>query len=68
MKAIGMVRKIDSLGRIVIPMEMFIGEQNQIVIKKYVPGCQECGTVGETLFGKQVKLCQTCINVLKNRL
>ena len=49
MKATGIVRRIDDLGRIVIPkeirrtcnlregdpMELYLGEDNQIVLKKY---------------------------------
>ena len=54
MKSIGIVRKIDELGRVVIPketreqlgiaekdsLEIFIeGDENLIVFKKYNPGC-----------------------------
>lgn len=51
MKAIGIVRRIDDLGRIVIPkeirqrchikegdpLELFVGEDNEITIKLYQP-------------------------------
>lgn len=56
MKATGIVRKIDELGRLVIPMElrktMKIGEKDPmeifvsgdvIMLKKYAPGCTFCG-------------------------
>ena len=80
MKATGIVRKIDELGRIVIPkeirksfdikegepMEIFTDENNQIVLQKYNPGCQECGNVGGQLHGNKVKLCITCVNKLKS--
>lgn len=80
MKATGIVRKIDQLGRIVIPMEIrnsfeikegdaleiFTDENNQIVLKKYNPGCQECGNVGGQLHGNKVKICSTCVNKLKS--
>lgn len=53
MKATGIVRKMDDLGRIVIPMEMrrtlniaegdslevFVGEGGLIIFRKYAPGC-----------------------------
>lgn len=80
MKATGIVRKIDELGRIVIPMEIrksfdikecepmeiFTDENNQIVLKKYNPGCQECGNVGGQLHGNKVKICSTCANKINS--
>lgn len=76
MKATGIVRKIDELGRIVIPkeirksfdikegepLEIFTTDDNQIVLKKYNPGCQECGNAGVKLYGEKVKLCNPCID------
>ena len=55
MKATGIVRRIDDLGRVVIPkelrrtlgikemgpMEIFV-DGEQIVLKKYAPGCISC--------------------------
>ena len=80
MKATGIVRKVDELGRIVIPkeirksfgievsepMEIFTDENNQIVLQKYNPGCQECGNVGVELHGNKVKICSTCANKIKS--
>ena len=56
MKSTGVVRKLDNLGRIVIPIElrrtMDIGlkdtleisvEDDKIILKKYQPGCIFCG-------------------------
>jgi len=82
MKATGIVRKIDELGRIVIPkeirnsfgikegepLEIFTGDNNQIVLKKYNPGCHECGEYGVLLHGESVRLCKNCINKLKSNL
>lgn len=76
MEATGIVRKIDELGRIVVPkelrdkmdmpqgtsMEIFVNE-NQIILKKYQPGCQECGTVGVHLLGKS-RICRPCAHKL----
>lgn len=56
MKATGIVRKIDELGRVVLPkelrrtmeilegtpMEIFV-EGEQIILKKYEPACIFCG-------------------------
>lgn len=76
MKATGIVRKIDELGRVVLPkelrdtlgiksgdaLEIYTGT-DQIVLKKYAPGCTLCGEVDNELVtfkGKQV--CTQCIN------
>jgi transcriptional pleiotropic regulator of transition state genes len=58
MKSTGVVRRVDELGRIVIPMELRrtlnIGEkdpleifvaEDMIILKKYTPGCIFCGSV-----------------------
>lgn len=74
MKATGIVRPVDPLGRVVIPKElrstMDIGSKDgleifvdgdAIVLKKYVPGCDFCGQVEKDMFefgGK--KLCHSC--------
>lgn len=76
MKATGIVRKVDELGRVVIPMELRrtldIGERESleifvngedIVLRKYAPGCSVCGAVDNVLHshhGKQV--CVSCID------
>lgn len=78
MKATGIVRKVDELGRVVIPMELRrtleIGEKDgleifvngeEIVLRKYAPGCSVCGAVDNVLHshrGKQV--CVSCIDEL----
>lgn len=74
MKSTGVVRKLDNLGRIVIPKELRtvlgidIGdslevytEGDQIILHKYAPGCVFCGEAANTtlLHGKRV--CQKCI-------
>lgn len=76
MKATGVVRKVDELGRVVIPMELRrtlgIGEKDgleifvngqDIVLRKYAPGCVICGAVDEELKAFRGKLqCVGCIN------
>lgn len=75
MKSTGIVRKVDELGRVVIPIELRrtlnIGEKDaleifvegdQIILKKYEPACVFCGQakgVGN-LKGKNV--CPKCIS------
>ncbi len=73
MKYTGMVRKIDSLGRIVIPREIRssfgIGEDTplnisidseRIVLQRYEPGCVFCGEIDgiRNISGKRV--CRKC--------
>lgn len=75
MKNIGIVRKVDQLGRVVIPMELrksmnieegqpleLYTEGEMIILKKHIPGCHCCGDVNvkATILG--VKLCNNCIN------
>jgi len=71
-KAIGIVRDVDQLGRVVIPselrstlgigtntpLEIFV-DGDMIVMRKYYPGCVFCGERGAfMLAGKQV--CKAC--------
>ncbi|WP_127506308.1 AbrB/MazE/SpoVT family DNA-binding domain-containing protein [Paenibacillus humicus] len=78
MKATGIVRKIDELGRVVIPMELRrtleISEKDpleifvdgeSIILRKYRPGCSFCGeeTVAKRVGEKN--LCRGCLVALK---
>lgn len=73
MKATGIVRKVDELGRVVIPIELrrargieekdpleIYVDGEQIILKKYEPACIFCGSADgvENFKGKQV--CQEC--------
>ena len=73
MKSTGVVRRVDELGRIVIPMELRrtlnIGEkdpleifvaEDMIILKKYAPGCIFCGSVENVQQYKDKKVCQDC--------
>lgn len=77
MKATGIVRKIDELGRIVLPVELrrtlhiddksaveIYTEDNRIILKKYQPTCIFCGS-SDTLhmFAGQY-VCTACIHQL----
>lgn len=81
MKSTGIVRKVDELGRIVLPIELRrtldISEKDPleiyidgsaIVLKKYQPACIFCDDAkGITLFrGKNV--CRKCIQAIQNDL
>jgi len=78
MKSTGIVRKVDELGRVVIPievrrtleinekdpLEIYI-DQDRIILKKYQPGCHACGNyVDQLLVVGKVKLCECCVDQL----
>lgn len=77
MKSTGIVRKVDELGRIVLPIELrrtldvaekdgleIYVDGNSIVLKKYQPDCIFCGEVeGVTTF-KGHNICPNCMAAL----
>ena len=79
MKSTGVVRKVDKLGRIVLPkelrevlnvaiqdpLEIYI-DSNSILLKKYQPGCIICGSMDDTIRFKEKLICTKCINIIKN--
>lgn len=82
MKSTGIVRKIDELGRIVIPkeirrsfdlrddedaLEIFVDE-NTIVLKKYEPSCIFCNTVKDIITFKGKNVCPKCMRDMQHFL
>lgn len=80
MKSTGVVRKVDELGRIVLPIELrrtldiavrddleIFVDGESIILKPYRPSCIFCGedADGSTFMGKNV--CSECIERLKNK-
>ncbi|WP_270565136.1 AbrB/MazE/SpoVT family DNA-binding domain-containing protein [Clostridium beijerinckii] len=79
MKTTGIVRKVDELGRLVIPKEtrglLFIKEgdsleifkdEHEIILRKYSPGCTFCGNMKEITQFKSTYICKECIDNLKS--
>ena len=79
MKSTGIIRKIDELGRFVIPMEMrnkldisnsdsleIYVEGTSIILKKYQPDCVFCGSSKNITQYKDKNVCEKCINELKD--
>lgn len=75
MKSIGVVRKLDQLGRIVLPKELrdnleFLENQpleiyikgDLIILKKYKPGCYCCGNLEVEANVLGLNLCKKCID------
>jgi transcriptional pleiotropic regulator of transition state genes len=81
LKATGVVRQVDELGRVVLPIELrrvlLIAEKDpleifvdddQIILKKYQPGCIFCGSAGNTTKVKNKIVCRDCIKELEETL
>lgn len=74
MKATGILRMIDQLGRIVVPkelrdsfnieekdkLEIFVTDEG-ILLKKYSPGCQYCSNMENLTDYKGKLICSECI-------
>lgn len=80
MKATGIVRAVDNLGRVVIPKELrktfdiketdpveIYTEGEQIILKKYVPACIFCGEAKEIINYKGKNICNYCLDDIKNK-
>lgn len=78
MKATGVIRKIDGLGRLVIPMEIrnklgihdndpleIHAEGSTIVVKKYEPDCTFCGSSKDVVEFKGKNICAKCLSEIK---
>jgi transcriptional pleiotropic regulator of transition state genes len=78
MRSMGIVRKVDELGRIVLPMElrrtMEINERDPleifvdgstIILKKYEPACIFCNQARDVINYKGKNICQNCLEELK---
>lgn len=79
MKSTGVVRKVDELGRIVLPIELRrtldIAEKDaleiyvdgdQIILKKYEPACIFCGDARDVINYRGKNICQKCLEQLKS--
>ena len=78
LRAVGVVRKLDELGRIVIPIELrrtlgieekdpleiFTNENGDIILRKYEPGCEFCGSLENVKVFSKKHICQSCIDKL----
>lgn len=80
MKSTGIVRKIDDLGRMVIPielrktmnidkkdpMEIYVDEE-KIILKKYEPACIFCGNADEIFEFEGKSVCHECVDKMANK-
>lgn len=78
MKSTGIVRKVDELGRIVLPIELRrtleIAERDSleiyvdgstIILKKYEPACIFCGDAKNVVNYKSRNICKSCLDEMK---
>lgn len=75
MKSTGIIRKVDELGRIVLPIELrrmldiaerdeleIFMENDRIVLQKFEPACLFCGSSRGLVTYRGKNVCQECIN------
>ena len=78
MKSIGIVRRVDELGRVVLPIELRrtldIGEKDAleifvegsaIVLKKYRPTCIFCDSARDVCVFRGKNVCPKCLRELR---
>ena len=79
MKSTGIIRRVDELGRVVIPMEIrnqfnivekdhieIYVEGSCIVLKKYEPNCIFCGNTKNLVEYKDKLVCDKCTSLLNS--
>ena len=75
MKSTGIIRKVDDLGRIVLPIELrrtldiaerdeleIYMESDRIILQKFEPACIFCGSAIGLVSYRGKNVCQECIN------
>lgn len=81
MKATGVVRNLDELGRIVIPIEIrnsmdinskdgieIFTDNDSIILKKYEPGCVFCEHADNVTYLKGRLVCFDCVRDMNKSL
>ena len=77
MKATGITRKVDELGRVVLPVELrrtldiaekdvleIYVENDSVILKKYEPACIFCDNARNVINFKGKNVCPSCIREL----
>ncbi len=80
MKSTGVVRKVDELGRIVLPIEIrkvldikqkdaieIFTDGDTIVLRKYEPACVFCNNTDDVIYFNGKRICAACIKSLKEK-
>lgn len=79
LKSTGIVRKVDELGRVVIPIELrrtlginvkdpleIYVDGEQIILKKYEPACIFCNSAEDVKTYKGKLICAECVKTLSD--
>ena len=77
MKSTGIVRRVDDLGRIVLPIELrrvldiaerdeleIFMENDRIILQKYEPACIFCGSSKSLVAHEKKNVCRSCIQAM----
>lgn len=81
MKSTGIVRKVDELGRIVLPIELrrtlgieekdrieIFVDGESIILRKYQPACIFCDNAKDIVNYKGKNICPDCIRAMNEKL
>lgn len=81
MKSTGIVRKVDELGRIVLPIELrrtlgieekdrieIFVDGESIILRKYQPACIFCDNAKDIISYKGKNICPDCIRAMNEKL
>ena len=73
LKSTGIVRKVDDLGRVVLPIELrrtldiaekdsleIYVDEEKIILRKYEPACVFCGNAGQVQNFRGKNICADC--------
>lgn len=79
MKSTGIVRKMDTLGRVVIPIELrrtlgidvkdsieIFVDKDTIILKKYNPSCSFCDNATDLVQYNGKNICKECLKKIKS--
>lgn len=81
MKATGICRKVDDLGRVVVPAELrrvlgiaegdsveIFTEEDRIILRRYEPACCFCASAKDTIVHHGKLVCKECIQKMRKKL
>lgn len=79
MKATGIIRRVDDLGRIVLPIEMrraldiavrdeleIYMDGDRIVLERFAPACVFCGATVRLISYHDKNVCKDCVENMRN--
>ncbi len=78
MRSTGIIRQLDSLGRVVLPIELrrslniapkdlleIMVDGNTVVLRKYEASCSFCGSDGRLVSYRGKLICRRCLREIK---